>query len=214
MAYYIQTTDVLFGLGVAMRMSRLCGRFGGALGGALGVALGVSLATCPSAAADPIDDAWPYPGFDLGGYLNQQSFDDLEPYLFGLGRQGTLDYTDFAGTTPLYSTHADFFSFPVLPFLYTYTHNHQEVFDSAVPTPLDGTVMDRTDLLSSFGGDWSIHHTWIYDPESGFGDLFQFGGFANTLIINDIGIQDTFTFLTSEYTLIDFQWPDGLGDPL
>lgn len=169
------------------------------------------MTTCQSAAAGPIEDAWPYPGFGLGGYVSDQSYEDLAPYLFGLGRQGTLNYTDFAGDSQLFSTHADFFSFPVVPFLYTYTHNHQEVFDSTVPTPPDGVVIDRTDLSSSLGGDWSIHHTWIYDPEAGFGDSFQFGNWGNTLIINDVGIYDQLTFLTSEYTLIDFEWP---GDQL
>lgn len=165
-----------------------------------------ALAASPGATAGPIGDAWPYPDMSLGG-TPQTNLSDLTPHLFGLGREGDLEYSDFDGDEFRYATHANLFTLPVIPFVYTYVHNHQEVFESVVPSPTAGVMIDRSDLLDSFGGQWSIHHTTIYDPDNGFGDTFSFRDFQNTLIIDDVGIKDEFSWLTSHWTLFEYEWP-------
>lgn len=169
---------------------------------------GLAVASGPQAGADPIDDAWPYPGFYLqGGYIGPPT-NGIDLGLIGFGDR----VYDSSTSDPLYSTHDYWLN---IPFLTRY--DHQTVFDStgfdavnAIPS--DGTVSEELGLglipnFFSLGFTPIFDNKYITDPMAGTGDQFTIVFFTqilqNTYISDDAGVRDVLSIFGQDYTLFD-----------
>jgi len=191
----------------------------------IGLALSLGVACAGSAAAEDIDDGWPYGSGGLGS-----SSLTLPGYLFIAQGQGTNegqdafgpivnnwgDYTathSSAGTDDWYTVHDNTFIIPGL-----YTNQHTEVTNVLDPSdgyPTVGTVFDETQLFRSntpIGAvDWFGYAT-LDDPELGYATQFTLGPlFGNTFLSTDDGMKDVVSSFGQQFTLFDIPFTDASG---
>jgi hypothetical protein len=173
-----------------MYLRRLVAFFGMAAGAGLGVAL----ASSPTAAADAIDDAWPYGGtapyytpLGLPGYLEPGA----------VTSSGDLIYTHTYGGHDQWYSASDTTS--IVPNVST---NDQQVvtglLDSSATYPTVGTTFDQSDLFPvynpAFGTIDTFQNTSLDDPKLGYADQseinFVYAAFSNTYLSDAAGIKD------------------------
>lgn len=194
----------------------------------LGAAVGFGVALAGHAAADSIDDSWPYSA-DVGAGSTLQ----LPGYLFIAQGQGTNegqdtfgpvvhnwgDYTathDVQRTDDWYTVHDDT---TIVPFFYTSQHTEVTgVIDDSDDYPSVGTVFDQTQLFPSnspLGAiDWFTYST-LDDPELGYASQFTtWPVFSNTFLYTDAGMKDVVSSFGQEFTLFEIPFTDtsGAGD--
>src|SRR5690625_613834 len=156
---------------------------------AFGMALGTALAAGPTAGADALDEAWPYPDFSFPGF-STGNLTQNGPFI-----QGELDYNLFPESGE-YSTHYTAFSVRLV-----IDNIHQEVFTSSGVFPPVGTTMDQFYI---FNDPELLSNTYINDPTAGVGDRFTFFFLQNTYISDTAGTQDVLSIFGHDFTLFDF----------
>lgn len=198
-----------------MQSHRMTRRHGGVA--VLGISLAIGLATVlgdsPAAGADPDPspiDVWPFDDYDVGA-VPVGAPTDVESYLHGLGTTEDQAFTDFfiPGSGD-YSAHVDDFDIPKVV-----DNIYEQVFDSAGPTPVDGSFSDSIQALwgpfpSITGGVPYFDNSFVDFRGFGIGDelnvipLF----FSNDFVMDSAGIEDQVTFFAQTLTLFDFAAPD------
>lgn len=176
--------------------------------GLLGAAVGVAIGFAGHAAADPIEDAWPY-GIGYGG-MEAPGFWDPRG-----GVDGVFTVTDGSGGPDWYTAHIDKLNIPLI-----YHYEHMEVLsvlDDSAGYPSVGTVFDTTELfpfsLPGFGMMNMFTSTVIDDPEAGFGSQFSFTPlFTNTFLFTDDGMTDIVSIFPGlRFALFEIPFTDASG---
>ncbi|MEB3034867.1 hypothetical protein [[Mycobacterium] nativiensis] len=178
---------------------------GGLLGACLGVALGTAFAPGPVAAADAIDDAWPY--------LDAAS--QYFPYYTAtvLPSPALLPGTDSGYTFDQTYSYSD------VPYLYD---SAQYVVTSTVDDlayPHVGTVLDSLLLLpivpavGGMVGAPMFTNVSLDDPVLGFADAFTvLNGLTNTYLSDSAGVKDVLSIYgLPPVTLFEFPAVDAGG---
>lgn len=178
-----------------------CGRMALFLGASLGIALGGALAASTVAAADTVEDAWPY--------LQPES--PVFPYYYATG------LPSIPGTDPWYTVDRDFTS---VPYLYNYFHNVVTATLDGPEYPHVGTVSDALILLPIFPavgglvGAPLFTNYYLEDPQLGFADAFSvLNLFTNTYLSDTAGVKDVLSINgLPPLTLFEFPTVDA-GEP-
>lgn len=182
------------------------------LGLALGAALGVAPGGGPVAAADPIDDAWPYGGataLPYGGALPPTNYQNLDLGLFQSTQYDqtvlyTLSTPPFS-STPWYTEHFESVHIPLLA-----TSQHEAVtsiLDTAPGFPHVGTTLDSYGLILMnipTAGEIPLWASYtLNDPELGFATTTGFPVLFNTYLSDDAGIKDFLMLFGTPITLFE-----------
>ncbi len=194
--------------------------------GLAGAALGLAVTTAGHAAADAIDDAWPYGGtgpvdssslalpgflFIAQGHGTNEGQDAFGPIVNNWG-----DYTathTANGTDDWYTVHDNTF---IIPGLYTNEHTEvTSVLDDSAGYPSVGTVFDQTELFRSnspIGVPNWFSYTTLNDPELGYASQFTLWPlFSNTFLNTDDGMKDVVSSFGQQFTLFEIPVTDASG---
>ncbi len=174
--------------------------------GVVGAAVGVAVALAGHAAADAIDDSWPYgagTGMEAPGFYDPRG-----------GTDGVFTVYDGSGGPDWYTAHISDFSIPLL-----YHNEHIEVLsllDDSAGYPTVGTVFDTTEMLPFNFPIGGVMHmftsTVIDDPELGYANQFTITPlFTNTFLMTDDGMKDVVTTFGGPYTLFEIPFTDASG---
>lgn len=194
--------------------------------GLLGAAVGLGFAFAGNAAAEDIDDGWPYGGIgDVtpsslglpGSLLIAQGHGTNEGQdAFGSIVHNWGDYVathDVGQTDDWYAVHDDTF---IIPGLYTNQHTEvTDVLDDSAGYPNVGTVFDETEFFRSNSPvgaiDWFTFST-LNDPELGYASQFTLGPlFINNFLYTDDGMKDVVSSFGQQFTLFEIPFSDTSG---
>lgn len=171
------------------------------LGASLGVALGTALSASPVAAADAVDDAWPY--------LIPSS--PVFPYYYAAG----LPTAD-PGSDPWYTVDHTYSS---VPYLYNYFHDVVTANLDGPEYPHVGTVSDALILLPIIPAVGGLAAAPVFtnysldDPALGSADAFTvLNVLTNTYISDSAGVKDVLSIYgLPPLTLFEFPAVDAGG---
>ncbi|MDD7814808.1 hypothetical protein PP713_19800 [Mycobacterium sp. CSUR Q5927] len=170
------------------------------LGAGLGIALGSAIAAGPVAAADTIEDAWPY----------LQPPSTVFPYYYAAGLP-TIPGTDLWYTVD--------HTYSSVPYLYNYFHDVVTATLDGPEYPHVGTVSDALVLLpiipavGGMVGAPVITNYYLEDPQLGFAHAFNLlNVLTNTYLSDSAGVKDVLSIYgLPPLTLFEFPAVDAGG---
>lgn len=181
---------------------------------------GIAVALAAGAAADAIEDAWPYgtgTWMSLPGYIDGTSWTNTGGDQFGPIGSSYGDYTathTARGSDDWYTAHRSTFHVP-----YLYSGEHTEItglLDDTAGYPSVGTVVDTTTLFQIdthvIGLIDLFTNTVIDDPELGYASQFTIWPvFINTFLITEDGMKDVVGVAGQQFTLFEIPFTDDSG---